>query len=113
MENIVGLLKETCFAKLKSNAVKQEFEKQDELRRSAIRAFVAIYRIRDAGLYLLNYLNFLPLILYNYYIDKDASANELMNAIKTMPELQNLYESVMESNKIINELLPSMEVDFN
>ncbi|KAH7637047.1 cullin-associated and neddylation-dissociated 1 isoform X1 [Dermatophagoides farinae] len=93
LENIVGLLKETCFAKLKSNAVKQEFEKQDELRRSAIRAFVAIYRIRDA--------------------DKDATANELMNAIKTMPELQNLYQSVMESNKIINELLPSMEVDFN
>lgn len=68
MENIVGLLKETCFAKLKSNAVKQEFEKQDELRRSAIRAFVAIYRIRDAGLcfhfFSESYLYFLTLFFF-------------------------------------------------
>lgn len=45
------LLRETCSAKLKANSVKQEHEKQDELKRSAIRAFLAIYKIRDAGMF--------------------------------------------------------------
>lgn len=51
MDSIVQILKETCQAKLKANAVKQEHEKQDELRRSAIRAFISIYKVPDAGNY--------------------------------------------------------------
>ncbi|KAF7493771.1 Cullin-associated Nedd8-dissociated protein 1 [Sarcoptes scabiei] len=93
LESIVGLLKETCFAKLKSNSVKQEYEKQDELRRSAIRAFVAIYRIRDA--------------------DKNSYANDLMNSINSHHELKLLHESVIENNKMSKKLQPSMEVDLS
>jgi hypothetical protein len=43
-------LKVTCVSKVKANAVKQEFEKQDELKRSAMRAFLALLAIPDAGL---------------------------------------------------------------
>lgn len=49
LDSIIAILKETCTSKLKANAVKQEHEKQDELRRSAIRAFVCIFKIPEAG----------------------------------------------------------------
>lgn len=35
--------------KVKSNAVKQEFEKQEELKRSALRALYALASIPKAG----------------------------------------------------------------
>ncbi len=34
---------------MKTNSVKQEFEKQDELKRSALRAVTALLTIPDAG----------------------------------------------------------------
>lgn len=43
-------LRATCTAKVKANSVKQEFEKQDELKRSAMRAVAALLRIPDAGI---------------------------------------------------------------
>ena len=43
-------LRATCTTKVKANSVKQEFEKQDELKRSAMRAVVALLHIPDAGL---------------------------------------------------------------
>lgn len=49
LERLVGPLKHTCTAKVKSNAVKQEFEKQDELKRSALRAVSALLTIPDAS----------------------------------------------------------------
>ena len=42
-------LRTTCSAKVKQNSVKQEFEKQDELKRSALRVVVALLAIPDAG----------------------------------------------------------------
>ena len=36
-------------AKVKAYSVKQEFEKQDELKRSALRAVAALQQIPDAG----------------------------------------------------------------
>lgn len=36
-------------SKVKANSVKQEHEKQDELKRSALRAFLALQQIPDAG----------------------------------------------------------------
>lgn len=36
---------------MKANSVKQEFEKQDELKRSAMRAFTALLAVSDAGLF--------------------------------------------------------------
>jgi len=42
-------LKSTCTMKVKANSVKQEYEKQDELKRSALRAVAALLTIPDAG----------------------------------------------------------------
>jgi hypothetical protein len=36
--------------KVKANSVKQEYEKQDELKRSAMRAVAALLTIPDAGM---------------------------------------------------------------
>ena len=42
-------LRATCTTKVKANSVKQEFEKQDELKRSALRAVAALLHIPDSG----------------------------------------------------------------
>lgn len=49
LKAIASFLRETITTKVKANSVKQEFEKQDELKRSAIRAFNIIYQIAGAG----------------------------------------------------------------
>jgi len=45
----VDPLRATCTTKVKANSVKQEFEKQDELKRSAMRAVAALLVVPDAG----------------------------------------------------------------
>jgi len=50
LDQIVEPLRATCTTKVKANSVKQEFEKQDELKRSAMRAVAALLQIPDAGL---------------------------------------------------------------
>lgn len=42
-------LRETCTYKVKANSVKQEHEKQDELKRSALRAVSALSQIPNSG----------------------------------------------------------------
>lgn len=49
MERLVEPLKSTCTMKVRANSVKQEYEKQDELKRSALRAVAALLTIPDAG----------------------------------------------------------------
>lgn len=49
LERLVDPLKSTCTMKVKANSVKQEYEKQDELKRSALRAVAALLTIPDAG----------------------------------------------------------------
>ena len=44
-------LRATLQTKVKANSVKQEFEKQDELKRSALRAVAALLSIQDSGEY--------------------------------------------------------------
>jgi hypothetical protein len=46
---LVEPLKKTCTTKVKANSVKQEYEKQDELKRSAMRAVTALLAIPTAG----------------------------------------------------------------
>ncbi|KRX21900.1 Cullin-associated Nedd8-dissociated protein 1 [Trichinella nelsoni] len=72
--NIVEPLKQVCLTKLKTNSVKQEYELQDELKRSALRAVIAIQNLPTAGKH--------PIVV------------ELMNIINQTPELLNLYENV-------------------
>jgi cullin-associated NEDD8-dissociated protein 1 len=49
LDKIVEPLKQTCMLKIKANSVKQEFEKMEELKRSAMRAVVNLQTIPDSG----------------------------------------------------------------
>lgn len=73
----------TCLQKVKSNAVKQEYEKTDELKRSALRAFIALLNISDA--------------------EKNPLIRDFMANIKTTPELANMFESIQRDAKDSNE----------
>lgn len=42
LDRLVDPLKTTCVQKVKANSVKQEYEKQDELKRCALRAVCAL-----------------------------------------------------------------------
>lgn len=42
-------LRATVQSRVKANSVKQEFEKQEEMKRSAIRCVIALMAIPDAG----------------------------------------------------------------
>lgn len=52
LDRLVEPLRATCTTKVKANSVKQEYEKQDELKRSAMRAVAALLAIPDAGNFL-------------------------------------------------------------
>jgi cullin-associated NEDD8-dissociated protein 1 len=49
LDQFVDPLRATCTLKVKANSVKQEYEKQDELKRSALRAVAALLQIPKAG----------------------------------------------------------------
>jgi len=76
LEKLVEPLKLTCTTKVKANSVKQEYEKQDELKRSAMRAVAALLTIPGA--------------------DKHPQLNEFITQIKSTPELANLFESIQK-----------------
>ena len=50
LDKLVEPLKQTVTTKVKANAVKQEYEKQDELKRSAMRAVAALMHVPGAGI---------------------------------------------------------------
>ncbi|XP_046614715.1 cullin-associated NEDD8-dissociated protein 1 [Neodiprion virginianus] len=76
LERLVEPLKSTCTMKVKANSVKQEYEKQDELKRSALRAVAALYTIPDA--------------------EKNPSLSEFVAQIKANAELQPLFEVIQK-----------------
>lgn len=49
LDQFVEPLRITCTLKVKPNSVKQEYEKQDELKRSALRAVAVLVQIPKAG----------------------------------------------------------------
>lgn len=49
LDRLIEPLKNTVTMKVKANSVKQEYEKQDELKRAALRAVSALSSIPDAG----------------------------------------------------------------
>lgn len=51
LDQFVEPLRSTCTLKVKPNSVKQEYEKQDELKRSALRAVAALLQIPKAGMF--------------------------------------------------------------
>ena len=73
MDKMVEPLKVTVTTKVKANSVKQEFEKQDELKRSAMRALAALMVIPGADKHpqLNEFLNQVLLDnLFNYEVTK-------------------------------------------
>ncbi|EDO33775.1 predicted protein, partial [Nematostella vectensis] len=73
---LVEPLRQTLQTKVKANSVKQEFEKQDELKRSALRAVVALLYIPDS--------------------DKSPLLNDFLAQIKSSPELGTMFESIQK-----------------
>merc|ERR1712080_92857 len=78
LDRLVEPLKLTCTTKVKANSVKQEYEKQDELKRSAMRAVAALLTIPGA--------------------DKHPQLNEFITQIESAPELANLFESIQKDS---------------
>ncbi|XP_070594405.1 cullin-associated NEDD8-dissociated protein 1-like isoform X2 [Erythrolamprus reginae] len=76
LERLVEPLRATCSTKVKAGSVKQEFEKQDELKRSAMRAVAALLTITDA--------------------DKSPVMAEFSSQIRANPELSSLFESIQK-----------------
>jgi len=74
LDRLIEPLKNTVTMKVKANSVKQEYEKQDELKRAALRAVSALSSIPDA--------------------DKHIPLVEFVAHIRNSQELQTLYESV-------------------
>merc|ERR1711981_1549424 len=78
LDKLVEPLKLTVTTKVKANSVKQEYEKQDELKRSAMRAVAALMVVPGA--------------------DKHPQLNEFLTTIKNTPDLANLFESIQKDN---------------
>jgi len=76
LDRLVEPLRSTCTTKVKANAVKQEYEKQDELKRSAMRAVAALLFIPDS--------------------DRNPQLNEFVLHIRSTPDLQALFESIQK-----------------
>jgi cullin-associated NEDD8-dissociated protein 1 len=79
LDRLIDPLKNTCLQKVKSNAVKQEYEKNDELKRSALRALVALLNIPDA--------------------EKNGLMRDFITNIRTTPELAGMFELIQRDAK--------------
>ena len=89
MDRLIEPLRSTCTSKVKANSVKQEYEKQDELKRSAMRAFLSLMAIPDA--------------------EKNHLVSDFMNHIKTTSELLQLYEQIQRDSSSTDSGVP-MEI---
>ncbi|XP_051551016.1 cullin-associated NEDD8-dissociated protein 1-like [Myxocyprinus asiaticus] len=74
LDRLVEPLKATCTTKVKAGSVKQEFEKQEELRRSAMRAVAALLSISE--------------------VEKSPAMAEFANQIKSNAEMATIFESL-------------------
>ncbi|XP_054742040.1 cullin-associated NEDD8-dissociated protein 1 [Anastrepha obliqua] len=89
LDQFIQQLRETCTYKVKANSVKQEHEKQDELKRSALRAVSALSQIPNA--------------------DKNQNLMEFLKTIKDSPELCKVYDSVQKDSNSISPESTSMD----
>ncbi|XP_054834133.1 cullin-associated NEDD8-dissociated protein 1-like isoform X1 [Eublepharis macularius] len=78
LERLIEPLRATCSTKVKAGSVKQEFEKQDELKRSAMRAVAALLTIPD--------------------VDKSPVMAEFSSQIRANPEMSSLFESIQKDS---------------
>jgi len=84
LDKLVEPLKMTCTTKVKANSVKQEYEKQDELKRSAMRAIAALLVVPGA--------------------DKHPQLGEFITQIRSTPELAVLFESIQRDGENQNTM---------
>ncbi|NXF86344.1 CAND1 protein, partial [Eubucco bourcierii] len=85
LERLIEPLRATCSTKVKAGSVKQEFEKQDELKRSAMRAVGALLTIPE--------------------VEKSPAMAEFSSQIRASPEMTSLFESIQKDSAA----LPSTE----
>ncbi|XP_073207347.1 cullin-associated NEDD8-dissociated protein 1-like isoform X5 [Lepidochelys kempii] len=78
LERLIEPLRATCSTKVKAGSVKQEFEKQDELKRSAMRAVAALLTIPE--------------------VEKSPVMAEFASQIRANPEMASLYESIQKDS---------------
>ncbi|XP_019800145.2 cullin-associated NEDD8-dissociated protein 2 isoform X3 [Tursiops truncatus] len=78
VDRLIEPLRATCTAKVKAGSVKQEFEKQDELKRSAMRAVAALLTIPEVG--------------------KSPIMADFSSQIRSNPELATLFESIQKDS---------------
>jgi len=78
LDKLIEPLKVTCTTKVKANSVKQEYEKQDELKRSAMRAVAALLNVPGA--------------------DKHPQLGEFITQIRSTPDLAILFESIQRDS---------------
>ncbi|XP_016065390.1 PREDICTED: cullin-associated NEDD8-dissociated protein 2 isoform X2 [Miniopterus natalensis] len=78
VDRLIEPLRATCIAKVKAGSVKQEFEKQDELKRSAMRAVAALLTIPEVG--------------------KSPIMADFSSQIRSNPELAALFESIQKDS---------------
>nr|KAF6473432.1 putative cullin associated and neddylation dissociated 2 (putative) [Rousettus aegyptiacus] len=78
VDRLIEPLRATCTAKVKAGSVKQEFEKQDELKRSAMRAVAALLTIPEVG--------------------KSPIMADFSSQIRSNPELAVLFESIQKDS---------------
>jgi len=78
--------------------------KQDELKRSAMRAFLALLAIPDAGIYL--YINYyLIYIKIIFIVFRQKYINDwLFVTIKSTQELSALYETIQKDSAVSNDV---------
>uniref|UniRef100_A0A7N8WRG5 Cullin-associated and neddylation-dissociated 2 (putative) n=1 Tax=Mastacembelus armatus TaxID=205130 RepID=A0A7N8WRG5_9TELE len=74
LDRLVEPLKATCTSKVKAGSVKQEFEKQEELRRSAMRAVAALLAVPE--------------------VERSPSMADFANQIRTNADMASIYQSV-------------------
>lgn len=74
LDRLVEPLKATCTTKVKAGSVKQEFEKQEELRRSAMRAVAALLSISE--------------------VEKSPAMADFANQIRSNTEMATIFESL-------------------
>lgn len=95
IDKLIDPLRVTIQSKAKANSVKQEFEKQDELKRSAMRAIAALLTITDSGMCVC-----VLCILHNYAYqlcfppDKCPALVDFVSQIKATADTAQLFESI-------------------
>ncbi|XP_033878913.3 cullin-associated NEDD8-dissociated protein 1-like [Acipenser ruthenus] len=76
LDRLVEPLRTTCTTKVKAGSVKQEFEKQDELKRSAMRAVAALLTIAEA--------------------QKSSVMSDFTSQIRANSEMASIFESIQK-----------------